>query len=672
MQDKLLILLSYALIGIALGIWPMCTRPKFSWPNLSFVLESKLSPNLMVLRWISILLLLFISIWMLGNRDMMGWYFNFFLVSAVISYKNKRVDFSVLLVAFLALIISTTIPWWSNTEGVIKASWPAKITFDFIVLTLYFLLHAGRKDADKKNTTFWIIAFVFPSIVLSFSTGILAVDAPWVTEWHHWGAYIGPAESLLAGAVVFHDFPVQYGVGPTLLIAAFCKYDCWRGMYFIVGFATLIYSSLIALLCITVSHGKWSTRIAVLLLVLITCFFWTAYPPDVSLPSITPSVGGLRFLPALILITYLFFLEKIENSRLKLAGAHLIWAVGVFWSPESCFYVTFIWWPYYLFLNRSKNETSIRLLIINLTRLIGTAAGFMILFISIFFLIYRQLPSTYGIFAYVINPPGPMPINIYGAVWFFIFSLCLGLGCLVKKWQSSGDSISFRRGYLSLLLCYAVFSYFLGRSHDNNLLNITPFVLLMLLNVVASFNETIFSKVSTIIIATFAGWLILFGWNSLQTSFNQEGFLKFQSDFMKNSSTLRNPQTVSRLTERIFKNNLPFGAPQDVARAINEIHGKYREPYTVLDSSMLLEHSSPPKVWSAIQNPANFTFVPSARRRQFLLFSAHSLGTPGWLIVDKKYPAGEWLSDFDFAYNRDAILDFDSYYAIRFIPKKSF
>lgn len=76
-------------------------------------------------------------------------------------------------------------------------------------------------------------------------------------------------------------------------------------------------------------------------------------------------------------------------------------------------------------------------------------------------------------------------------------------------------------------------------------------------------------------------------------------------------------------------------------------------------------------VWSAIQGPANFYFLPSARRQEFLASTAERLSRKGWLVVDWKFPTDEWLKDFQSAYRMERAMDFGSYYAIRFVPVAS-
>ena len=593
------------------------------------------------------------------------------LIALASSMSGGRFDVIPALTIFLALCVSATLPWWQRQNGSLDISNFKLLAFGLITFVFIRLLITQVQTTENRFPIVWIIVYTLLAAILSFSTGIYTDDNALLTLWHHWGAYVGPSELLLAGAKIFNDFPVQYGLGPTVLIASVCGNDCWKGMYFIAGFTTLAFSVLIAVMALTLSSYRWHVRLAVLALCLATCFFWTAYPPDVGSPLTTPSVSGLRFLPVIMLITYLFFTQQIEHSKPGILIAHGLWVLGALWSPESIFYVTIVWWPYYLFIRRvygdfrscAKGFANAAL------HLLSLAVGLFLVFNSVFRIIYNEGPSLYGYLAYAMNPPGPMPINPHGAVWFFIFVTIIGIGTLMQLWHRTGDTLSFRRSFLVLLLSYGVFSYFLGRSHDNNLLNIMPFVLLVLLNAISTAEGKVLPMASTALSATFIGWLSLFGWQPWNASLNEGKLLTFDSKLLRDSMSLSNPDTASKIAASFAKSGMVSGSPQDAGRAIDFLRQHYGESVTVLDFSMCLERSTPYSAWSAIHNPANLYFIQFEHRKEFLYRAATSLNRAGWLVVDRKFPAEEWLADLDFAYERTNRLDFGSYYAIRFSPK---
>ena len=216
------------------------------------------------------------------------------------------------------------------------------------------------------------------------------------------------------------------------------------------------------------------------------------------------------------------------------------------WSPESAFYVTFVWGGYYLFIFRGVGIIILRFkkLFKNTISLIFMGLIFLSIFIVPYSAIYNLTPTLYGYLAYVLNPPGEMPINYFGGIWFIFLVNLLGITSLILNWKNNGDNQSFRRGFLVQLLFYSVFTYFLGRSHDNNLLNLMPFALLVLLSVRFISDKEILIRVSNVLCATLLGWLILFGWNSWKDINILEGeVLIFNKNLLGNSASLSNSKT---------------------------------------------------------------------------------------------------------------------------------
>lgn len=552
-QDKIYTLIAYVLFGLVIGLLPALVRGRWAAINQSMsLIDTRLGEGVPPYFSVGIIgLITFgLPIWRYPPLIFLG----FIILSFGLAFLfgGRSWSWSVLVNCLLTLLISTTIPWWSRNDGVISISFLGTIIFCGATFLLAALLFLNSKTLTLSiSRPYWVLLILPASIILSFSTGALVSDGVFLMQWHHWSAYIAPAEVFLTGAVIFNDFPAQYGLGPTSLIALFCRDNCWSAMYYIVSFATISYSILMTTLCLSVTPKGFSARAAVALLSFVACFFWTAYPPNIGSVLATPSVSGLRFLPVVVLVGCLFFFQHIECSRWKINIAHFLWCMGVLWSPESAFYVTFVWWPYYLYVNSSGGTLKIQLqtLFINCIKLIGLAIFLFATFIIIFHHFYGELPSLGGYLVYLIYPPGPMPISVNGAIRYFVLVMFLGLGALILFWRQRGDCIVIRRGYLSILLCYAVFSYFLGRSHDNNLLNLSPFVLLVLFCVIFYGGTNVFSRPAIVLAASFGGWLALCGWTTFDLNLRSGKFLEFDSRSLSSSATLTNKNTANKILE---------------------------------------------------------------------------------------------------------------------------
>jgi hypothetical protein len=127
---------------------------------------------------------------------------------------------------------------------------------------------------------------------------------------------------------------------------------------------------------------------------------------------------------------------------------------------------------------------------------------------------------------------------------------------------------------------------------------------------------------------------------------------------------------AAKLVKYLREADVKAGNPEDAARALAEIRGRYHEPATVLDNAFLITKNGAPFVWSAIHAPVNYAYMSSEWRRTFLRRTAQRLHETGWLIVDKTFDAQKWIQDYKAVYDETERLDFDSYFAIRLVPKK--
>ncbi len=589
-------------------------------------------------------------------------------LAVVTPYRGVLPDRVIAGAALTALVVSSLLPWWRRPAGTLDVSIPELLmTMMLSWATVQALLVADRSVPNTGRARAVLVgAFFAISFWFSFNTGVYHAGDIFLTAWHHWGAYIGPAEAMQEGARVFRDIPAQYGLGPTALIALTSGDSGWDGMYYVVGLTTWGYTLLVGWVAWRMcgSHASTLKRAVVLLMCLLTTLLWTSYPPLAATATVTPSVGGLRFLPSLGLVA---LLVERKAGPAPVSG-YLLWAFAVLWSPESAFCATFVWWPYALWSacaaqtpGRRAFIAIIRQSAILIASLFALVAGFL----ATYWLVYRTTPTLYGVFCYVLNPPGPLPINPRGAIWFFIAVVVCGVATLCAHYRN-GDTKELRGSFAALLLAYSTFSYFLGRSHDNNLLNLLPFQMLVLLSTLRAPLHRAWHVAAAALLAATVAWCSVFGWQIFTTAIADGRWSELAPDDVRASFTFTNASTQAQVRKRMGAH---VSDPADAGHAVAWIKYTFREPMTVIDGSMDIEPSATGDVWSAIHGPANFTFVPSRRRRQFLRRTAARLRRCGWVIVDENYPTDDWLADYAVAYRIERELDFGSYRAIRYVPR---
>jgi hypothetical protein len=409
------------------------------------------------------------------------------------------------------------------------------------------------------------------------------------------------------------------------------------------------------------------------------CFLYTAYPPSVATPSISPSTGGLRFLPCVVMVAYLMHIADTSWTRRHRVLGHLIWAVCLFWAPESAFHVTFVWWPYYLWRYASgsqKGFPAALLITRQMAILMLIAVVVVALFLGAYFAFYSVLPTIDGVFAYILYPPGPIPFDFHGAFVYFVGAFGLALMSVIVLNQSHRDCPALRRAIPVVFALYAAASYYLGRSIDNNLLNIMPFIVLAFLIPIALPRQPRMKAISITAICCMIALIPSFGWADYWGPVIYRGSaLDIRPGIVRRAFTFANPKTVAAIDRREGPRN-PDLRSHDVRQAADEVWSKYREPVTLIAPPLLLMSSRAPP-WTSMHVPANFWSIPESIRHVFLERAMQRFGKPGWVIVqpgtaDPVAQAGRDLAkDFDAVYDRDISLTFGSYIAIRYLPKNS-
>lgn len=671
MLDKLPVLIAYAVVGLAIGLWPVVSLAWAAGPRRGTAGHDA-GPGAVISGVVAAGAAALI-VACFGPR---------FAVAAAIVASGALLLSSpaqpraqVLAGALAALAAAATAPWWKRMPPpAVQLSWRQAALFAglMILVLAAFRRQRWRVATARLATAALFAAYAIGSVYISFATGIFENSEVLLTAWNHWGAYVAPAELLLSGARPFHDMPLQYGLGPTLLIASTCGVaGCWSGMSFLVGalaFAYGLVCGALALVFAIRAGLSMPSRALVLVSTFLCCFLWDAYPPSAASPAVRPSTAGFRFLPVLSLAALVVWRYGRGEHRSYRLG-HIAWAACSSWSPESAFYATFLWWPFYLYAacaNAARSE---------LWRRAANSVGVLIgcLFLLVLAIVagcrvtFGAYPTFYGYWAYVLDPPGVLPVNPLGTLWFFLGVLAVGSHGLHDTFRRSGDCRDVRGRFITLLLAYGTFSYYLGRSHDNNILNLAPSLLLVL---VASLGNgtPAFTTATRILFASTIAWVAAFGWAPWGDAAGAGRLLEFAPRRVREAFSYGNPATIAWMVAPYHGYNRGRGDPSEAGRAIADITAKYGEPITVLDNSMVLIPTAKPSAWSAIHDPANYVYMPSGQRRTFIRETAGRLGRMGWLVVDRWLRDHSLIDDLESAYQRVEMRDYGTYYAVRYRP----
>jgi len=562
----------------------------------------------------------------------------------------------------IGLLLGFSLLWWRRVSDGITL--PEAMRYAAIVsICLWFLnreVEAGPAAAPVSPATRWTLlaAGAVLAIIGTFGTGVLESSTFRLVAWHHWGAFTAPAEDMRSGGRIFRDFPAQYGLGPTTLLAAACRHACWGGMYLSAAGTNFI---LVAIGLLMVASLRWKTTLGMAIVLAAAAsamLFWIAFPSAVGSPTATPSVGGLRFLPPLALAAFLWGCEAHRPaSRLWLPVGLALFAVGALWSPESLFMSLAVWGPYFCLrrLAEAAPEARRKVLLASLVQVALTLAGIALAFVAVYGAAYQSLPKLHLYLIYMLFPPGPLPINPWGAIWFCGSAVALGAWTCWRLHRDEGNSPRFRGALVLALLAYASISYAMGRSHDNNFLNLMPYFALVLASAFALKLEPLQTGVAAGMLVSLIALLSTFNWGIWATA-----PVEFKGMEVANSMSFRAPTSLALLPPETGS-----GATI-ITQAIDEIHGLSKDPIELIDPAYLNLSGEP--VWISLHGAANFAYIPEPDRVWIVREGAKRYHRNGWLLINDSM-TGTWLNSILPAYTILEERDYPGYRAFHLTPR---
>ncbi len=559
--------------------------------------------------------------------------------------------------ALAALLLFSAATWW--IAGVDLSS-SQKILFTGICLLLALAarriqFNAGVTVAKSSRD----MAFAFGLLLLGLLAGLLsgAVSSPLsaAQAWHHWGAYLSPVESLNAGGVPFRDFPVQYGMGPTLLVAGLCGSNCWNGIYVAVVACNALYLALLGWSVLLLTRGMGlPARLLSLGSMICAVLIWTGDPADWGSPLIYPSVAGLRFLPLVALLSFILTIEMTEIlPKWRLWCGHALWLVGLFWSPEAAFFSSLVWWPYLALRDAESREGWSVFLLGGLRGVLALLAGYAALAV-LFRIVFDAWVAGDDFLIYIKYPPGPLPVSLLGPVWWVAVVLILAvMTSLIHSTRREG-----RAQYACFLATLGSLSYYLSRSHDSNIINLFPFLLLLLIATLAA-RQTPFviGFVRTSLLASIA-FVSAFGfhWWTAERGSSVGGVQFGGAPLIAQFSPLT-PQPKSLV-------------PRDAAVAFNDLYKLGGGQILLFDQPRVMVLSPSGGYWTGVNNSANFDPLPNAIILHYIRRGAAVYHRPGWIVIHRAQVGdSHWLPLFRVVYDVDAQRDYGTYVAFHLTPK---
>ncbi|WP_217806522.1 hypothetical protein [Planktotalea arctica] len=587
--------------------------------------------------------------------------------------------------AFLASYLA----WWRTSGYHISLSTIESLRIVTLTGVAYLMLCWPYKNWSANSETVqthramgrteWSLLAVFVALACAFVPykGLI-LDDTLLTTWHHWAAYIGPAELMREGVYPLHDIPAQYGFGPTSLIALSCGVlDCWSGFYWLnVVFTIAFFTALAYATLILSRQSSLPASVALLICISICAFGWTMYPPSLLSPVATPSTSGMRFLPATLMMCFLVHTALCKPNdptvrSIRIPG-HLFWIFGLLWSPEAAVHTTFMWGPFFVWSSvfYGPHPRSARVFFNQVALLVAILLATLTGFVFVFWLLSGEVPLWRMYTASLRNPPGALPVDYMASIWFALG--CFGLW-FIALWAMRNEEAtdgSALASWIAMLFAIVTFTYFLGRSHSNNILNLLPYFAILLVAIRTMQTAWAVQQLAAVLLAALIGWSGIFGWGYYQNARDTAGYFAHQGTALTTLMSYQNPDNVAQFMklQSLEAEEILEQQQNDLREALDYIRDVRGEPAEIFDAHMLIEAQSGFGPWSGIHPVSTAYFATSQERQQYLRNALARLDRAGWIVISDTFALTSIVDDYATVYEQTEKLVFGTYAAIRYSP----
>ncbi len=336
------------------------------------------------------------------------------------------------------------------------------------------------------------------TVLLLLASFFTAYNNKWANSdnlLHHVGVFVEPAILVRQGYHLLWDIPAQYGMLSTLSIAAMPFKSTWYGAYILTNGFLILGAYLLYRFLMAARPGALHSVVSAVLAFAAT-FIVGGYFPNHEGPQPYPSTGAFRFAWCYFLALLLMYHYQRQDSRrdgLTLVLGTGIWLLAIAWSAESGVYATGTWaLAYLLIAHRQSLGTSLVAkpwLATPAKRYLAWCAMpplAMLCMVAIVHVAYTLIvghpPDWYCYVEYAAafkSGFGAWVLDPRGDAWVLLIPFaCLGtlLVYMVRRYGLAHRAVPLLIGCCGLV--WSTSSYFVGRSHPNNVSNLCPLLLL--------------------------------------------------------------------------------------------------------------------------------------------------------------------------------------------------
>ena len=341
-----------------------------------------------------------------------------------------------------------------------------------VVLPVEMLWRSQGRSRISKIVQVTLAALI---IVCLLKAQVLSAEK----DRHHWSFYLAPLHAVLGGGQMLWDVPSQYGLGVILLPASIAKVFGLEGVdAFGLVAALIAFLTTCALFYFLTSRAKLSPLVSALTACTLSLFF----AGRLKGPIAYPSVSGLRFLPSLLALLCAIKVAKAEDGGTR-TWAILMVIACIFaftWSSESFLYTLV---PLSLYICLNVVTTIFRRPFYSRSLLpevlLGLTCSLIFIYLYSFF---NGVPlDILGFYEYATlyaSSFGTLPIHFDEFTAFYIFALAFSY-FFARLGMGRTDPGSFS-GIVFFAYLWLVSTYYVARSHPNNVSNIATWEILVM------------------------------------------------------------------------------------------------------------------------------------------------------------------------------------------------
>jgi hypothetical protein len=390
-----------------------------------------------------------------------------------------------LLFHFVLWQLFAKLKWWSPfDEGLFNSP---HTFFIFIVALLIAAWWICSEHKWQKVSRYfeWIITASFLMLFLVCATRQ-------ELDFHHWSFFLGPIQLLRQGHWLLWDVPSQYGF-LNIFLAYILPFKSPLTSFYVLNATALFVSALLSYKMLCSHKRNFSTLIFAGLLVFVTTFLLPGMAQYLVGPAYFPSVGAFRFIWCSVLV---YICVSILHSRKlrpptqqTLIIGTIAWTLAIFWSFESAIYASCIWLPFCAIIHWKALEEKHQNYFVRgilVLRNIFLAALLPIASALAVWAFYKielgHGPDWYAYIEYALtykNGFSAVLIDYNGAVWTLLFVLSILTAMAIFQIKKK-SVVEFAVATAIIGLVWGTGSYFVSRSHDNNICNLSPLIVFAL------------------------------------------------------------------------------------------------------------------------------------------------------------------------------------------------